>query len=100
MSGATFCRFSGLTNNTPVNFSVIAINAVGASPPSEVSNSVIPSVPPSAPTNIVAVAGDGSATVSWTAASTNGGVALNVKKNLFLTRMLGLVLNGLSEERN
>ncbi len=77
VSGATFCRFSGLTNNTPVNFSVIAINAVGASPPSEVSNSVIPSVPPSAPANIVAVAGDGSATVSWTAASTNGGVAID-----------------------
>jgi hypothetical protein len=65
---------TGLTSGTTYTFTVSATNSVGTSAPSAASNSVTPQAQaaPSAPTGVSAVAGNGSATVSWTAPS-NGG---------------------------
>jgi len=72
--------FTGLTNNTPISFYVQAINSIGNGDMSAISNSVTPSIPsvttPGAPTNVVAVAGNGTVTVSWSAPASNGGSAI------------------------
>jgi hypothetical protein len=67
----------GLTNGTAYTFTVSASNAVGTGPASAASNAVTPSAPtvPAAPTGVTAAAGNGSATVSWTAPA-NGGSAI------------------------
>ena len=67
---ATSCRFTGLANGTADTFSVTATNAAGTS-----VAVVLVSMPisaPAAPTNVVAVALNGSALVSWDAAFANG----------------------------
>ena len=71
---ATSTTITGLTNGTPYTFTVKATNTVGPGPESTPSNSVTPTAPtvPAAPTNVSATAGNGTATVSWTA-PTNGG---------------------------
>jgi hypothetical protein len=71
---ATSTTVSGLTNGTAYTFTVSATNANGTGPASTPSPAVTPSapVPPSAPTNATATAGNGSASVSWTAPA-NGG---------------------------
>ena len=63
----------GLTNGTPYTFTVIAMNADGSSPSSTASNSVTPSTVPGAPRIGTASAGNGTAVVSWTPPSNNGG---------------------------
>ena len=75
---ATSVTVSGLTNGTSYTFTVAATNAVGTGPASAASNAVTPSAPtvPGAPTGVSAVAGNGSAVVSWTAPSSNGGSAI------------------------
>ncbi|MCH8223489.1 MAG: fibronectin type III domain-containing protein, partial [Chloroflexi bacterium] len=62
-----------LTNGESYVFTVVATNAVGPSESSSPSNTVVPIRPPDPPTNVEAVAGDGQATVSWTAPSDDGG---------------------------
>ncbi|HEY5115468.1 MAG TPA: fibronectin type III domain-containing protein, partial [Nakamurella sp.] len=71
---ATSTTVTGLTNGTAYTFTVTATNAIGTGPASALSNSVTPSGPtaPGAPTGVTAVAGNASATVSWTAPA-NGG---------------------------
>jgi hypothetical protein len=74
---ATSATVSGLTNGTTYTFRVAATNAVGTGPASAASNAVTPTAPPAAtapgaPTNVTATAGNGSATVSWTAPSDGG----------------------------
>jgi hypothetical protein len=71
---ATSTTISGLTNGTAYTFTVKATNAVGTGSDSTASSAVTPTAPtaPGAPTGVSAVAGNGSATVSWTAPS-NGG---------------------------
>ena len=66
---ATSAVVTGLTNGTPVSFTVAAVNPVGVSALSAESNSVTPAGPTvaDAPTAASAVAGNASATVSWTA---------------------------------
>ena len=64
------CVVSGLTNGTAYTFKVVAVNGIGSGPASTASNSVTPSLPPNVPTNVIAVAGNAQATVSWTPAAT------------------------------
>ncbi len=77
--GTTSATVSGLTNGTSYTFTVYATNAVGNGPVSAPSAAVTPSsgsaTVPGAPTAVTAIAGNASASVSWTAPS-NGGSAI------------------------
>ncbi|MEG0259662.1 MAG: fibronectin type III domain-containing protein [Lysinibacillus sp.] len=68
---------TGLTNDTAYTFTVKATNVVGTSGASAASNSVTPSaVPPTVPefpTNVSVTAGEGQATVNFTAPTSDGG---------------------------
>jgi hypothetical protein len=66
---------TGLTNGTTYTFTVSATNGIGTGSASAASNAVTPSPPtvPGTPTGVAATAGNGSASVSWTAPSSNGG---------------------------
>jgi uncharacterized repeat protein (TIGR02543 family) len=66
------CEIAGLTNGTAYTFTAVAKNSVGSSANSTPSAAVTPVGKPSTPTNIVASAGNASATVSFTAPSTGG----------------------------
>jgi len=67
--------FSGLTNGTAYTFTVVATNAVGNSAPGT-SSPVTPVAVPGAPTSVSAVPGNGTAAVSWTAPSDDGGAVI------------------------
>ncbi|MEA2534508.1 MAG: large repetitive protein [Actinomycetota bacterium] len=71
---ATSIVITGLTPNTAYTFKVAATNAVGTGPPSAASSAVTVGADtvPAAPTNVVAVPGNTTANVSWTAPF-NGG---------------------------
>ncbi len=71
---ATGATITGLTNGTSYTFTVQAFNAAGSGPVSAPSNAVMPTEPtaPAAPSEVTAAAGNGSATVSWSAPA-NGG---------------------------
>jgi len=73
---ALTCTFTGLTNGVSYTFTVTATTTAGfTSSASSSSNVTQPLTAPSAPTNVVATAGNGQATVTWTA-STGGGSAV------------------------
>ena len=77
-STTTSCVITGLTNGLAYTFSVVATNSAGNSPASSASSTVnLPITAPDAPTNVVALAGDGSATVSWTAPVNDGGAPID-----------------------
>jgi len=73
---STVLTVTGLTNGTTYTFTVHATNAVGNSGESAASNPVTPASVPGAPTIGSATAGGASATVSFTAPSSNGGNAI------------------------
>jgi hypothetical protein len=56
---------------------VSATNAIGTGLVSAASNAIVPATVPGAPTNVQAVAGDKSASVSWAAPSSNGGLSIS-----------------------
>jgi len=60
---------TGLTNGTSYTFTVRATNSTGTSSPSTPSTTVVPLGVPLPPTNVVATAGSGSASVSFTASA-------------------------------
>jgi hypothetical protein len=65
----------GLTNGIAYTFTVVAVNAVGAGPPSAESSPVTPLPPPNAPatpTDVVATAGNGSVDLTWPAPNDKG----------------------------
>ncbi|HEY5202584.1 MAG TPA: fibronectin type III domain-containing protein [Acidothermaceae bacterium] len=65
----------GLTDGDSYTFTVTATNGAGTSTSSAASTPVTPTAAataPGAPTNVIAVPGNGQATVSWNAASPNG----------------------------
>ena len=70
-TGATSVVVPGLTNGVSYAFRVTGTNAVGTGPLSSAAT-VVPAGLPGAPTGVTAVPGNGSATVSWTAAAANG----------------------------
>jgi len=70
----TSCTFSGLTNGTLYTFSVVATNAVGDGPAG--SASVTPATLPTAPTAVSALGGNATATLTWSAPTSDGGAAL------------------------
>jgi len=72
---------SGLTNGTSYTIYLKAVNARGDSSASS-SVSVTPSTTPSAPTSLTATAGDGQATISFTAGSNGGSAITNYKYSL------------------
>jgi hypothetical protein len=71
--GVSNASVTGLTNGTAYTFTVTAANTAGISPASAPSNAVTAAAVPVAPTGVAAVAGNGQATVSWTAPVSDGG---------------------------
>jgi hypothetical protein len=67
---------AGLTNGTAYTFTVTATNAIGTGVASTASNAATPRTTPSAPTAVVATAGDGTASVAFSAPTSNGGAAI------------------------
>ena len=72
MDSCTFTSPNLLTNGDSYTFTVTATNGDGTSAASAPSNSVTPSEAPSAPTDVVATAGNQTATVTWTPGADNG----------------------------
>ncbi|MEI7478997.1 MAG: fibronectin type III domain-containing protein, partial [Actinomycetes bacterium] len=71
-----FCSVAGLRNGDQYSFTVVALNAVGSSDPSE-PTSAIPSTPPSGPTNVALnSAAAGQLTVTWLASTFDNGGAI------------------------
>jgi hypothetical protein len=67
---------TGLTNGTSYDFEVSAVNADGEGPKSAPSNVVVPSSTPNTPSNVVATAGNGQATVSFSPPTNTGGLPI------------------------
>jgi hypothetical protein len=67
---------AGLSRGVSHNYEVRAVNSVGASVASNVVAVVLPAAAPGAPTGVSARRGNGSATVSFTAPSDDGGAAI------------------------
>jgi hypothetical protein len=68
----TVVTVAGLVDGTTYYFSVIAVNAVGQSPPSAEA-SAIPVTVPGAPSGLTATAGNAQVRLSWTAPASDGG---------------------------
>jgi subtilisin family serine protease len=71
-SGLT-ATVTGLQNGTTYTFTVTASNANGTGPSSSASAPVTTPDVPAAPSNVTATEGNGSASLSWAAAASNGG---------------------------
>jgi uncharacterized repeat protein (TIGR01451 family) len=69
----TFATVTGLVDTTTYDFTITATNSVGTSPASaSVSATPAAATLPSAPQNVTALAGNASASVAWTAPTTDG----------------------------
>jgi hypothetical protein len=69
---ATSYQVTGLTDAVTYNFSVVAINEIGSSGPSDVVSNVTPFTNPDAPTP-TALVGNGQLKVTWVPGADNGG---------------------------
>ena len=81
---ALTCTVTGLTNGTAYSFTVTAANAAGTGPASSASALVTPTAvanTPSVPGTPVATAGNGRATLTWTASSTGSPTSYTVMSN-------------------
>ena len=67
------CTVSGLTDGDDYTFTVTATNVAGTGAASAASSAITPAAPPGPPTDVVASAGDHSASVTWTAPTSDGG---------------------------
>ena len=70
---STSCNVVGLTNGTPVTFTVTASNAKGVGPASGASTAVTPVTVPSAPDAPKVLSGEGQLTVYWSPPASDGG---------------------------
>ncbi|PWA05181.1 fibronectin type III domain-containing protein [Flavobacterium psychrotolerans] len=75
-AGSGTITVNGLTNGTAYTFTVTALNGVGTSAASAASGSATPYTVPNAPTAATATAGNGQASVAFTAPAFNGGSAI------------------------
>lgn len=75
-TATTSCDVAGLAPGTSYTFVVTADYGSSHIVTSPTSDSVAPLGPPSSPTAVTASAGNGQATVSWTAPAANGGSAI------------------------
>jgi uncharacterized protein (TIGR02145 family) len=75
-SGSGIITVTGLTNGTAYTFTVTATNTIGTGAASAASSTVTPATVPGAPIIGTATAGDGLASVPFTASPTNGGSAI------------------------
>ena len=73
---STSCTWNGFTYGTNYNFYIAAINVVGEGSHSGLTNAIQPLSAPSAPRDASVTAGSQSATISWSAPSSNGGSAI------------------------
>jgi len=76
----TTATMTGLTNGTSYRFRVTATSAIGTSTRSSATNPVVLGAKPGAPTNARAAKGDQSATVTWTAPTSDGGAPITSYK--------------------
>ncbi len=72
-TGPLQCNVTGLTNGDTYTFTVTATNGVGKGSASAASNAVTPATVPEAPIIGTAARGNTSASVTWTAPTSNGG---------------------------
>jgi uncharacterized repeat protein (TIGR02543 family) len=70
------CTVTGLSNGVAYTFKATATNGIGTSVQSTASSAVTPSTVPSAPTGVVASAGEASAAISFTAPTNAGGSSI------------------------
>lgn len=81
-TGSVSCTVSGLTNGASYTFTVVARNAVGASPRSSASKAVTPRTVPGAPSGVrvtkvyTSTPTSSAISLAWTPPSTNGGSAI------------------------
>jgi titin len=78
LTGATLtsATVSGVTQGASYSFTVTASNAIGTGNASAASNTVTAPSVPGVPTGVTATAGNGLASVSWTAPTSTGGSAI------------------------
>lgn len=72
-TASTSCMVRGLTNGTPYTFTVTAWNIERPGDPSAPSTPVTPRTVPAPPTTVAVSAGVGSATVTWSPPTDDGG---------------------------
>jgi Ca2+-binding RTX toxin-like protein len=83
-ASARSLNVTGLTNGTPVTFTVTTVNTAGLSAESAPSTPVTPTAPvtrtvPAAPTGVAAIPGNAQAAVSWTLGSDGGSPLTEVR---------------------
>ena len=73
---ATTCTITGLTNGQSYTITAVTVSYSGTSAQSAPSNVVTPQGGPNPPTGVTAVAGDRSATVTWTPPASSAGAPI------------------------
>jgi YVTN family beta-propeller protein len=71
-----------VTNGVAYTVKLRAVNAAGSGAASDASDSFTPRTTPSAPTDLVATPGDGSASIAFTAGSDGGAVIMNYRYSI------------------
>jgi len=90
------CVVTGLTNGVSYTFTVTARNNLGDGPASAAFGPITPRpapVAPDAPTEVVAMAGDGLVDVSWVAPANNGGATIEGYQVQVATSATGVYTN-------
>ena len=67
------CSVTSISNGIAYTFTVKSTNPAGQGPASDASAEVVPAALPDPPTTVTALAGQGSATISWSSSPNTGG---------------------------